>query len=147
MDSDLNALGILAALALAALALVGFGRAPAPRPRIVAGAAFFVVACALLGLGTIHMCGAGEPLWQYVLPLGGAALVIAFVEESHVRYGFAALALAVAIGLSAQFLALVHSDAYTGNPRWEQRLAEARGGRADVRPLWHTPLTGLYAKR
>ncbi len=143
MQGTLNAAGILAVVAATVFLLAKYSR----KPR--GGAVLWGVAVALLSAGIsaltgLHKCGAGNPLFQWIIPSVCAACTLIFVKPKGKRWGFGTLFAVSALLLSFHFAHLVHTPAYTGNPKWEERIPRAAGKKAHVVRLWHTSLTGLY---
>lgn len=93
-----------------------------------------------------HMCGAGQATRQWLL----VVLLWLLAAGTLSRVPGLAIALAVCLvgvlTLTFHYNSVVHRPDYTGNPRWAIRTARP-GEAVTVDPLWHTPLTGIYAVR
>ena len=97
------------------------------------------VAGMLAGLGLItmgiHMCTAGNPVSQWLIPSASVTTCLLFIRKPFVRRTLVALALAAGVALSVDYLNEVHGAAYIGVPS------------IGAKPAWHTWLTGLYERR
>jgi hypothetical protein len=137
----LHALALLTCIALTELAASRYHRVPSIRRVVGAIAAGLALAAFSASLG-LHMCGRGDPVQQWAIPSICLALGVAFVGHVRVRRTLAAALAMIAVIGSLHYAALVHGDAYVG-----QAMVTDAGpdGPLRSRPVWHTPLTGLYA--
>lgn len=129
------AMAILA-LATAATLSRSFGR---PTWKRLGAAALVGVAGLFGGALFLHACDAGAPLTSWALGTGCAILAVLFVREPRARAVLAIGALLVMLGLGAHYTALVHGDAWIGNPASMNLAAPARAE-------WHTWATLLWAR-
>ena len=73
---------------------------------------------ALLGLiGFLHLCSAGNPMAQWIVPGVCAAVAVPAIQSRVIRRAAAVIWFVVGAGLSFHYLALVHGEQYTGNPK------------------------------
>ena len=114
-----------------------------------AGRALLTLAVAtivLFILAPYCKCGPGNnPFAQKWVPLLSALFVSFFVGAAATRRLFVISAVVVAVLLSWHFNTLVldrTSCLYTGDPAY---IANSCRSPAEADPLWHTPITGLYA--
>jgi len=149
MGGSIHAAGILAFVAATVLVLCVFRQGPradGERWRGLWLAIRALLVETLIGfVASLHMCGAGNPIAQWLIPGVGWAFVSLVVPSRRVRKLFGRGALLLSLLLCYQYLDLVHSADYTGNPAWERR--SMRDSDVRVSTLWHTRLTGLYAKQ
>lgn len=113
MQAELNAAGVLAPAAATVLLLWKFGSRPTTPWRMLLA---LVVFLALWAFRPSHLCGAGQPLTQWLVPGLGIFLVLSFVRPKLARYSAAVVFLALSFFLSEHFIDLVHTDGFTGNP-------------------------------
>lgn len=147
MQGTLNATGILGVASATVILLVRFFRKPDGVWQVLGGVAVAVLAAGVSALTALHGCGAGSPLFQWVVPSLCAACTFIFVDLRKMRRVLGTLFAVSALLLSFHYVYLVHTAAYTGNPKWEERLPREPGEKVQVDRLWHTTITGLYSKK
>ncbi|MCR4415993.1 MAG: hypothetical protein NUV77_26555 [Thermoguttaceae bacterium] len=148
MAGHLHAAAILVLVAATVALLAWKGRAIPPdqrQARYRAALVALVTACVLGLIGSLHLCGAGTPKAQWVLPGICWALLMLFIPQRRLRRWLSAVSMVALVALVFHYLDLVHGRDYSGNPDWEDRV-RARGRQIDVFPYWHTWLTGIYGK-
>ncbi len=110
-----------------------------PSWRRAAFAALGVV-LVLLGVAmSLHSCDAGQPLMQWLLPMGCMLVVALAVGPPRIALTLALLAAAAAVAASFHYAALVHGPYWVGN-------AQCRSLSSPARSQWHTPISGLYRR-
>lgn len=116
MAGSLNAFGLIGVVALTLLAI--FVRKPQRRnSRQFAMSVFLALAVVVLApLLTIHLCRAGQPLTQWLIPAMCIVLVGTFTRVNWLRRVVIVVLMVAAIQLSFDFTSLVHRRGYTGNP-------------------------------
>jgi hypothetical protein len=106
------------------------------------GASAIVLLCGTF----IHMCGAGQPLTQWLVPAVSWSVVGSLPLSVRIRRAVFVGLFVVACILTGHYMVLVHGEEYTGNPSWA-RLTPGAGVEIMVDSDWHTRLTGLYRLR
>ena len=98
---------------------------------------FYLIFAALV---TTHACDSGDP-GRHIL--FGCICLGYVIARLRISFGelltLCAALIALNLGVSVHYVKVIHRAQYTGNPR-----------STFVRPvesLWHSPLTGLYARR
>jgi hypothetical protein len=144
LQGTLNGAGILAVAGGTVFLVVKYFKKPDGAKPWLGGILVASLAAAVSALSALHGCGAGTPLFQWLVPCVCAALTLIFVDPKKKRLVFGTLFAVSAIVLSFHHVHLVHTDGYTGNPAWARKGARATGTKVRVTRLWHTWLTGLY---
>lgn len=116
MAGSLNALGLIGVLALTLLAI--FVRKPQRCSSKQSAMSVFLAMTVVLFAPslTIHLCRAGQPLMQWLIPAVCIVLVGTFTRNNWLRRVVVLVLMAAAIGLSFHFTSIVHMKGYTGNP-------------------------------
>lgn len=116
MAGSLNALGLIGVVALTLLAI--FVRKPQRfNSRQFAMSVFLALPVVILApLLTVHLCRAGQPFTQWLIPAMCIVLVGTFTCVTWLRRVVVVVLMVAAIQLSFHFTSLVHRKEYTGNP-------------------------------
>lgn len=126
-------LGVATAVAVSR----SFGR---PTGKRLLAAALVGLASLLSGALFVHGCDAGFPLAQWAIGAGAAVVAVLFVRHARLRLALAIGGFATMLVLGLHYTALVHGDAWVGNP-------SSMALEAPARAEWHTSLTRLWARR
>ncbi len=147
MNGELHAF-LLCGLVLATIVLrLCRGRQSKDRPFKWAALVVFLTICGVGFFSSVHLCEAGTPLTQWLVPALCAGYYIWTVKipSGSVILVFV-VGLLYAVGLSSSYVSLVHMDQYTGNPKWELYKHRITGEPpSKVEAEWHTVISGLYA--
>ncbi len=116
MAGSLNALGLIGVVALTLLTL--FVRKPQKcSSRQFAMSVFLASPVVILApLLNLHLCRAGLPFTQWLIPAMCIVLVGTFARVNWLRRVVVVVLMVAAIQLSFHFTSLVHRRGYTGNP-------------------------------
>jgi hypothetical protein len=112
--------------------------------RVVGTVGGMLVIWLCCGIWT-HGCGAGDPLWQWLLPMAGWGVIGLMRLGGRERRRFFAVELILAVLLSLHYVELVHSEELTGNPAWAELTARLDHRQVRVKRTWHTAVSGIYS--
>lgn len=132
---------LLVGVALGAIALVLWCRSPDVRRRVALG---LLLGAVLAGAGLtsgLHLCSMGQPLTQWAVPAIATSAVWVGSVRPRWAAGFTLVCALVAVGLSLDYAARVHTDAYVGAAIATDEPEPVQG-----RFAWHTAVTGLYER-
>ena len=116
MAGTLNALGLLVVIAAIVYVMRRYGRRPKQFRQFIYSLLTAGVALIIVSTLTAHMCNAGQPISQLLIPAIGLVLTLTFVEDGFVSMIMVPLLCVAMLGLGFHYDAIVHSTGYTGNP-------------------------------
>ena len=97
-----------------------------------------------LGFGS-HMCTAGQPGFQILIPCLAMWLILCSGRSRLERSVAATAMFAIMLGLTSHFHRLVHSPGWTGNPDMPVLVERLTGeDTVTLKSSWHTSFTHLY---
>jgi hypothetical protein len=121
MGGNLNALGLILIITITAFFTARFGHRPASVVRVLKGfASAFLISFLALSLSA-HFCHAGDPVHQWTIAALCLGVLATFVNWRRISLAAGATVIVLTTVLAIQFLGLVHSEEYTGNPEWAIR--------------------------
>ncbi len=101
-------------------------RSPLRWTRVLASV-FAALGVALLGsLSGLHCCRAGTPTNQWLVPAVCAFFIFLIPKNNYLRWSGVASALLLGVALSLQYVKLVHTRHYIGNPQADREMASLR---------------------
>ncbi|MEE8155735.1 MAG: hypothetical protein V3T53_12350 [Phycisphaerales bacterium] len=122
MAASLNALGLMGVVALTLLAI--FVRKPqrCSLKLFVRSVLLAIAAVILANVASFHMCYAGHPVTQWLIPSVCILLAGLFARVNWLRRVAVAILMIAAIQLSFYFTSIVHMKGFTGNPSSGERV-------------------------
>ena len=126
MHGTINAIGLIACVALTAAALIFADRQRASLKQILIGV--LIALSTMIGAGVVsaHLCRAGQPFTQWLIPCICIIAIVSKVHRLGLRISATAILVIAAFVLSFHFSELVHWSGYTGNPHEAEHLQQAR---------------------
>lgn len=116
MQDDLNAIVLLIVPLVTLILLWKFGRFSVNFKKVVKAILFLLFTSVLNIITSTHLCDAGTPFCQWLVPAVCGGAIIIGMEEKKIKRTSVIVMFVVSIVLSQHFVHLVHEDNYIGNP-------------------------------
>jgi hypothetical protein len=126
MQGNINAFGLIACIVLTIAMVVLLKRRAVTVRGLLFGVCISVLVMFVAVATSAHLCHAGNPFTQWLIPCIAIIVVFCVIEAPAPRLMGTLVLSVAAIGLSFHFSELVHWNGYTGNPNGAWRSKNYR---------------------
>jgi len=126
MAGNINAIGILITILLTVLLILKFGKKPNKRIRFYWGILWACLVAVLAAATSTHLCTAGQPVFQWLIPCISLGCILTLIEPKKIRRVASAIIIISTFLLSQQYISLVHTNTYTGNPQGVKKFKDIK---------------------
>ena len=147
MNANINALGIISSVIITLLIIIKFGQNKWIYKNLIWAIPLAVIISYLNITFSYHKCLAGNPIMQWLIPMLCLIPISLSVKNKLIALTMISFLIVISFSLSNDFVSLVHTNDYTGNPK-SLEIQDSYYNNKDITyKLWHTHITGLYGEK